>query len=65
MAHVTEELNFNLISMNLNNHMWLLTTELDSRALDDNLLGKNFQEQFLLFLVIVPPGTTPHTTCIY
>lgn len=41
--------------------MWLLTTEPDSRALDDNLLGKIFQEQFLLFLVIILPWhNTPH-----
>lgn len=40
---------FNSISMNLNNHMWLLTTVPDSRARDDTLLGKNFQEQFFLF----------------
>ena len=46
---------FNLISMNLNSHIWLLTTVPDSRVLVDNLLGKNFQEQFLLFLVTVLP----------
>lgn len=34
VARVAEELNFTFYLINLNNHMWLITTILDSTGLD-------------------------------